>query len=82
MYGAYLPTTLSVCVLDTTASHTGRRQGSATRFEQKLGKGIIFLACRYHIGELHIEHADVEARGAWTGTGTSFGATEDYLSSF
>ena len=52
---------------DTTASNTGRNQGSATLFEQELGRGIMWLVCRHHIGELHIKHADVEVRGAWAG---------------
>lgn len=52
---------------DTTASNTGHVQGSATLFEQHLGRGILWLACRHHVGELHIRHADKEARGAWNG---------------
>ena len=59
---------------DTTASNTGRRQGSATLFEEELGRVIMWLACRHHIGELHIKHADVEVRGDWAGMGITFGA--------
>ena len=52
---------------DTTASNTGRQQGSATLFKQELNRHILWLACRHHIGELHIKHADIATRGAWAG---------------
>ena len=42
---------------DTTASNTGRLGGSATLFEQMIERAILWLACRHHIGELHIGHA-------------------------
>ena len=50
---------------DTTSSNTGVRGGSATLFEEELGQGILWLACRHHIGELHVKHADQEVRGKW-----------------
>lgn len=52
---------------DTTASNTGHLQGSATLFEQHMKRAILWIACRHHVGELHIKHADIEARGAWNG---------------
>ena len=52
---------------DTTASNTGCHQGAASVYERQLGEAILWLACRHHIGELHIRHADQEVRGAWNG---------------
>ena len=52
---------------DTTASNTGQHRGSASLFEQEMGRSILWLACRHHMGELHVKHADIEARGAWNG---------------
>ena len=52
---------------DTTSSNTGGIRGSATLFENELQHAILWLACRHHIGELHVKHADIEARGAWKG---------------
>ena len=52
---------------DTTASNTGQLRGSSTVFEQEMGRGLLWLACRHHMGELHVKHADIEARGAWNG---------------
>ncbi len=43
---------------DTTASNTGCHEGSATLFDQAMEKASLWLACRHHIGELHIKHAD------------------------
>ena len=50
---------------DTTSSNTGIWQGSATLFEKELGNSVMWLACRHHIGELHIKHADIKTRGTW-----------------
>lgn len=52
---------------DTTASNTGAQRGSATLFETELEQAVLWLACRHHVGELHIKHADIEVRGAWNG---------------
>ena len=52
---------------DTAASNTGRHQGAATAFERYTGEAKLWLACRHHVGELHIKHADQEVRGAWNG---------------
>ena len=50
-------------VFDTTASHTGKWSGSATRFEAKLKWSLLWLACRHHIPELFIKHASTTVRG-------------------
>ena len=52
---------------DTTSSNTGIHQGSATLFEEEMGRALLWLACRHHMGELHIKHADIKARGSWKG---------------
>ncbi|KAF2891613.1 hypothetical protein ILUMI_14560 [Ignelater luminosus] len=39
-------------VFDTTSSNTGRFNGACTLLEMKLGRNILFLACRHHIFEL------------------------------
>ena len=52
---------------DTTTSNTGRNLGSSTLFEKEIGRGILWLACRHHIGELHVKHADTRVRGDWNG---------------
>ena len=52
---------------DTTSSNTGHKTGSAIQFEQQLTRSILWLACRHHVGELHVKHADIEARGHWNG---------------
>ena len=52
---------------DTTASTRGQHLGSVSLFEQEIGRSIIWLACRHHMGELHVKHADIETRGAWRG---------------
>ena len=50
-------------VFDTTASNTGCWRGSVTIFEKQLGRPILWLACRHHIIELHIKHANETLRG-------------------
>ena len=62
-YGTILGKVISVC-WDT---NTGWLQGSASLFEQEMDRAILWLACHYHIGELYIEHADVEVSGAFAG---------------
>ena len=41
---------------DTTASNTGPSRGACVRLERELGKGLLWLACRRHVMELHIKH--------------------------
>ena len=45
---------------DTTASNTGQHKGSATHFEASIVKALLWLACRYHMGELHVKHPDIK----------------------
>ena len=52
---------------DTTTSNTGVHKGSATLFEEQMMRAILWLACRHHIGELHIKHASIAVRGPTTG---------------
>ncbi|XP_050526437.1 uncharacterized protein LOC126897076 [Daktulosphaira vitifoliae] len=40
---------------DTTASNTGRLNGACFLLEQRLGREILFLACRHHIYELVLQ---------------------------
>jgi hypothetical protein len=37
---------------DTTASNTGRRIGACGLIETKLGKNLLYLACRHHLHEI------------------------------
>jgi hypothetical protein len=39
-------------VFDTTASNTGWHSGACVRLNFLLGRVILYLACRHHIGEL------------------------------
>ena len=39
-------------VFDTTASNSGVKQGACTRMEDWLGRPVLWLACRHHVGEL------------------------------
>ena len=50
-------------VFDTTASNTGEWKGSVSRFEMMLDRAVLWLACRHHIPELHIKHANEVLRG-------------------
>ena len=52
---------------DTTASNTGIHRGSVFLVERWLGHSVLDLACRHHIGELHITHGDTEIRGSRIG---------------
>lgn len=47
-----LTTMVQAFCFDTTASNTGRINGSAVLLEQKLGREILWLPCRHHIFEL------------------------------
>ncbi|KAF2902851.1 hypothetical protein ILUMI_03334, partial [Ignelater luminosus] len=44
-------------VFDTTSSNTDRFNGACTLLEMKLGRNILFLACRHHIFELVFQAA-------------------------
>ena len=54
-------------VFDTTASNTGKWKGSVSRFEKMLDRAVLWLACRHHIPELHIKHANEVIRGETDG---------------
>ncbi|XP_045029217.1 uncharacterized protein LOC123471626 [Daphnia magna] len=53
---------IGVC-FDTTASNTGARQGAAILIESELKRALLYLACRHHHCELHIQHAFTALRG-------------------
>lgn len=40
---------------DTTSSNTGHISGACTLIQQKLGRELLFLACRHHVLELLVE---------------------------
>ncbi len=48
---------------DTTASNSGEHNGAAKILEELLDRALLWLACRHHIGELHIRHANNSIRG-------------------
>ena len=50
-------------VFDTTASNTGQFKGSVTLFEKRVGRALLWLACRHHVPELFIKHASIAVRG-------------------
>src|SRR6218665_1333114 len=52
---------------DTTAANTGRYSGACTIIEQRLGRTLLFLACRYHIAELVVGAAFELTSDASTG---------------
>ena len=54
---------IEALVFDTTASNTGVWSGATTRFEETLCKAIFWLACRHHIPELFVKHANIVVRG-------------------
>ena len=39
---------------DSTASNTAEKNGSAALIEQHVGRALLWLTCRRHIYELHI----------------------------
>nr|XP_047127746.1 uncharacterized protein LOC124808606 [Hydra vulgaris] len=41
---------------DTTVTNTGWLKGVCTLIEQGRGKALLWMACRYHVYELHIKH--------------------------
>ena len=51
-------------VFDTTTSNTGHVSGACTFLEVWLDKPIMWLACRRHIGELHLGSAATTITGA------------------
>ena len=56
---------IAMC-FDTTASNTGEHEGACKHyFEDTIARAVLWLACRHHIGELHIKHVDIRIRGPW-----------------
>jgi len=51
-------------VFDTTASNTGIHNGCSKLIECELKRGILWLACRHHIYELHIRHVWTAVAGS------------------
>ena len=41
---------------------TGHKEGSATQFESKMMHALLWLACRHHVWELLVKHADIAVR--------------------
>jgi len=52
---------------DTTATNTGRRNGTCVLLEQKLGKDLLYLACRHYVIELILAAAFKTTMGASSG---------------
>ena len=55
-------------VFDTTSSNTGIREGAVTHIEERLGHGVLWLACRHHTAELHVKHPYDKVQGPTRGT--------------
>ena len=53
---------------DTTASNSGKEKGSVKLVEAIVKHACLWLACRHHVGELHIKHVNIRIRGDTTGT--------------
>ena len=47
---------------DTTYTNSGHKSGAATLFEARFMRALLWLACRHHIGELHVKHPDIKIR--------------------
>ena len=52
---------------DTTASNSGKQKGSVKLVEAVIKHACMWLACRHHVGELHIKHVNIRVRGDTTG---------------
>ena len=50
-------------VFDTTSSNSGSKRGSVKLLQDRLNHPILALACRHHIAELAIKHANEVVRG-------------------
>ncbi len=64
---------------DTTASNSGKFQGAAFLLERVIGEQRLALACRHHIGERHITHANTEVRGESSGGSISIHVCECFI---
>lgn len=54
---------------DTTASNTGRLKGACVLLEQKIGRDLLYLACRHHIMEIILKAVFDLKMGGTTCTG-------------
>ena len=54
-------------VWDTTASNTGKWEGAAGHMEKLLHRALLWVACRHHVAELHVKHANDNVRGGTSG---------------
>ena len=52
---------------DTTASNSGKLKGSVKLVEAIVKHACLWLACRHHVGELHIKHVNIRIRGDTSG---------------
>ena len=51
-------------VFDTTSSNTGALSGACKLIEDHLERKFLWRACRHHIYEVHIKHADDAVAGS------------------
>jgi len=49
---------IEAVVFDTTSSNSGCWKGSVGIFKKLVDRAMLWLACRHHISELHIKHAN------------------------
>ena len=59
-------------VFDTTASNTGHLTAGCISIQQKLGKALLWSACRKHVGEVMISQV-------WEDLGVEVSASPEYL---
>ena len=45
---------------DTTASNTGHLTAACVAIQAKLGRALLWCACRHHIGEIVLDHNHLE----------------------
>jgi hypothetical protein len=43
-------------VFDATSSNNGRLSGCAILIEKRLGKALLWFACRHHVYEVYVKH--------------------------
>src|SRR6478609_12047720 len=58
---------VSAMCFDTTSSNTGRVNGACVLLEQKLGKDLLYLACRHHMLELVLAAVFNDCMGVTSG---------------
>ena len=60
-----LPNVIALC-FDTTSSNTGKWRGACIMIEHMKGMGLLWLACRRHVYEIHIKHISKAVTGKTT----------------